>query len=253
MRIEELESEIKKLDSKVVLAIIASITAIIASIGTIVIAICNYSVQRKNYKLSKDNSIAIQTQKKIDEIRRQLEEFYYPFQSLLSESERLYSLFRYGQPKDFRTLTYLIDNNYQFDNANGGVSPVHLNKNQFKILDSIMEITQQCSNLINSKGSLVTDSSLRKPYIPDRNITDVLFNYDPNEPYPSPANPNLLSLFNTHHHLLKLAQKRSLEKGHIDALKNYVYPRELNKKIDYNILNLEGELNELEKKLTMTK
>lgn len=235
MDLQQLSEQIKNLDSKVW-------AAIIAAIASLIVAVLNFINQRKTLKIQSDTLANTINEIKISQYSRQLEEFYYPFKTYLSESARLYMVFRNGLPQDFRTLIYLIDNNYLFTDVSGNRQPVIISPKKMKIMNEIIAIEDKLYNLIISKGGIIEDEALCDIYTPNKNITDIVLNFDPNQPQNLPNNISLLSLFMVHCKLIKLAFDGELEKDNIEIYKIFVYPRELNQKLDDNIRLIKEEI-----------
>jgi len=240
MDLQQLSEQIKNLDSKVWAAILAAIASLIATL-------LNYINQRKILRIqSRSLENTINEQKK-NQYYCQLKDFYYPFKHYLSESARLYIVFRSGLPKDFRTLLYLIDNNYLFTDASGNKQAATISQKKMKILNEILVIEDELCKLIIEKGGIIDDESLCDIYMPNKNITDIVLNFDPNQPQDLPKDISLLSLFMVHCKLMKLAINGELEKDNIGIYMNYVYPRELNKKLDENIKKIKNNIDSIKK------
>jgi hypothetical protein len=154
-------------------------------------------------------------------------------------------IFRNGLPEDFRTLIYLIDNDYLFTNVTGEKQPVKISEKKMKIMKEILAIEENLNNLIILKGGIIEDEALCDIYTPNKNITDIVLNFDPNLPANLPENISLLSLFMVHCKLIKLAYDGELEKDNIEIYQSFVYPRELNNKIDENIEIIKKEVKKL--------
>lgn len=233
------------------------IAAMIAAFAALIVAIINYRAQRKAIKVQEklaalqtslgENSL---TKDKILDLQKQLEEFYKPFKAYLTESAFLYKVFRAGQPEQFRTLIYLIDNDYQFGDGEGqNLRRAKFSSNNEKLIDRILEIESKLYDLIVQKGGIVEDKILYDKYSPNANITDIFADFDPNMPEKLPTNISLISLFMVHYSLMKLAKDKQLDKEKIDVYKNFVYPRELNHRIDENIEKLSMEISSLKDQL----
>jgi hypothetical protein len=241
----ELLEKISKLNTTVV-------AALIAALASLFVALLNFIIQRKTLKIQTDN-YRVQTivnannaiNQKVVSLEKQIEEFYKPFKAYLTESAYLYKIFRAGLPKGFRALIYLIDNDYLFDDNNGNKVKAILDQKNLRILENILQIEDKLYDLIIQKGGIVEDETLYKKYMPNSNITDVFTNFDINQPGNLPQDIGLLNLFMVHRTLMKLAKNGELAKANIDIYKDFVYPRELNLKIDQNIEILYNEIKTL--------
>lgn len=227
--------QIQQLDTKIIAALIAALVSVF-------IAFLNYILQRKSLNLQEKSFVSQMNDKRRENIKRQLNEFYNPFNYYLTKSAEYFKTFRNGLPKEFRTLEYLIDKDREFEDSNGKFIKVKLDSKRLKILEQIMLIEDKLKELIIEKGGLVEDEVLAKKYIPDPRYTDINLNYDSERPDEIPKDIGLLALFSIHIDFLKMAYNGELDKEHFNVLKNYVYPRELNKRIDDNMNKLNDAL-----------
>jgi hypothetical protein len=256
MDIHQLLDQLKSLNTTVIAALIAAVVAFIVGVFNLVIGILSYKNQKKGVKIQKDTyDLQSTTQKnglitqEIDKLQKEIEEFYIPFHSYLSQSFWLYSNLRQNLPSEFRALIYLIDNDYLFKDKDGSSKKVTFGQSQNEILKEIFVIEDKLRDLIVRKEGIITDKSLIMTYTPNNAVTDVFSNFDPNRPQDLPKDIGLLDLFIVHCTLLKLANNNLLDKVNIDAYKNFVYPRELNKKIKDNIISLNSKISTLRQQI----
>jgi hypothetical protein len=168
-----------------------------------------------------------------DEIYKQLNEFYAPFQQYLNISKELYKIFFIGKPNGFMALTYFLDPNQLYEFPDGLKKPVLLTSSDKELLDQIFIVGQTLENLIVEKSGLVESKELRYDYTPDPNIT-----------YVSIKGNGLLAIAKIHFQIIRLAYQGNFQ-GEEDRLKNYVFPRELPIKIEKVIESLQKELKTL--------
>lgn len=232
MDFQNIAEQLKSIDSKVWAALIAAITSVIATITTAIIQI--YILKRNR----KDTKIA--------HLRKQLEEFYVPFDQYLSRTTEFYKNLRNDLPKEFRTLVYLIDNDALFEDSLGNKVKVKLSEDKLKLLEKIISIQEKLNSLIIEKSSLITDETLVKNYNPDKSITDIKLFIDKEAPSSIPKEIGLLTLFSVHIEYMRMARNGELNKEDLPTIEKYVYPRELNNKIKANINNLRRKIQELE-------
>lgn len=206
--------------------------AIIAAIAAFTVAVIGFTVN--TWSVLKQ----IKEKKKEErrkEIYKMLNDFYGPFQSYLNTSKELSKLLFVGKPKEFRTLTYLLDPNQKYRDQNGQETSVVLDTVDNELLKEIVEIGAKLESLIVEKAGLVDDVVLRYDYKPSVSITDVKL-----------KDNGLLTFAKVHFHLIRLASQGKL-RGDVTRFQDYVYPRELNNKIETKITELQKELNLLSK------
>jgi hypothetical protein len=244
MDLKILSEQLKDLDSKIIVALIAAIVSII-------IAALNYLVQRRSIKIQR-NSVSLQARQienieienKEKKIKKELDEFYIPFDIYLSESSEYYKFFREGLPTEFRTLIYLVDKDTKFKKADGTYEKVYIKEDRMKIFEEILKNLDNLHRLIIEKSSIIEDTELIRSYSPDSNITDISFIADEERPSSIPNDIGMLAFFLTHIKFLKLAYNNQIDKSRLDNVRRYVYPRELNKKIKGNIRELQAKLGQ---------
>jgi len=238
MQQEDVLELLKSLDSKVWAAIITASIAMIA-------ALLNFWNQRKAIKLQGKQLAILQRDKKIEKIRKKLDDFYNPFDLLLSKVAELYKVFRNGLPNDFRTLVYLVDKDTIFTNKDGTKSKVELSDDKIVLLTHIINGLEDLEKHILKRSSVIDDSRLTKSYKPDSRITDIELLMDPEQPSSIPKDIGLFTLFIAHVHYMNSAFNGDLNKSDLALIENYVFPRELNKIIKENIINLKEEIKSI--------
>jgi hypothetical protein len=256
MNLNELENQIKELNTTVLSALIAASVAFLVGIFNLIVGVMNFRNQKKaliiqsnTYSLQSNSQANAKITSEISSLQKQLEEFYIPFNSYLSQSYGLYSHLRANLPTEFRALIYLIDNDYVFKDKDGAEKKVSFNEAQKQILNELIAIEEKLKDLVINKEGLINDNSLLMAYAPDSSQTDVFMNFDPNRPQNLPKDMGLLDIFLVHITLIKLAQKGVLEKGNINSYKDFVYPRELNTKIKANIISIKAEISSLKQQI----
>lgn len=199
---------------------VALITAIIASY-------INYTNTKKTLLENKRAE-----KRKLKE--KALNEFYGPLLSYLNSVEALFNVFRANKPKDFRTLTHLL-NPSQTYLINGQSVQISLSKSDKTILNEVIEIEKKIEELVLTKAGLVDDEELMFVYVPNPKVTDVDLKED---------KLSLLAVAITHFRILRLAYEGKLD-DNIERYKKFVYPRELDIKIRNKIKSLQNELKNL--------
>jgi hypothetical protein len=208
------------------------IVALIASGGAIFIALLNTFFSRKKTSeiLTNSQELSEQTRNQLkynrlskdqDYYLEKLNDFYYPLKNYLDSSRNFYDIFKIGKPKGFRTLTYLLDRNQTYNN----VGKVILTTNDTVLLEKIFEIGSEIEKLIASKRSIIDDKEFINPYVPSAEFSEVK----------NPEGKSLLSLTLS---FIRMAYQGYLQ-GDTEKYAMYVYPRELNIKVDEQIEKLE--------------
>lgn len=164
-----------------------------------------------------------------------LTEFYYPLLGYLNVSQALFKIFFAGKPKDFRTLTYLIEPDQTYSTPAGQVR-VELSPVDRQVLREILRVGRKIEDLIVTKCGYIDDRSLLFEYIPDPKFTDI----DPEVV----RGQGLLAVAVTHLRLIRLAFRGAIQ-GQAARYKDFIYPRELNKRIYDKIESLRAERERL--------
>lgn len=213
------------------------IGSLITFIGTIIVAgitIFNSRVARADTK--KNNLIIdLQSQKKV--IEQKINEFYIPLEHQLGYSKTLFKIFIINKPKDFRTLTYLLEPDQIYPDNTGTIV---LNDNDKALLENIISIGEKIETLIYEKSYLIGD---------DKEFVDV---YSPSAGYEYMTNNqdmSLLSLLLSHLITIRLAFADKL-RGEKDKFESYVFPNELGVRISSKLIDLRKKLVDLDKNIT---
>jgi hypothetical protein len=164
-----------------------------------------------------------------------LNEFYGPLLTYLSVVDSLHRLFYIGKPPEFRTLTFLLDPEQEYQTSTGR-SKVVLSDSDRMILEEILELEDKTEQHIIKSCGLVEDSRLAFSYVPDPTKTDV----DPKVF----ENLGLLSILVSHFRVLRMAYEKKIS-AEVERYKSYVYPRELNGILRANITELQSQLRDL--------
>lgn len=222
---ENLPNLIESLDTKIWAAIIAAVATFFVGLLSLIL----------NYRTHKEQISERKREERRKEIYKKLNEFYGPFQSYLNTSKEFYKIFVVGKPAGFRTLTYLLDPEQDYDFGNGKFDKVVLNDTDKQLLEQIFHIGNKLEDLIIEKAGLVDDPELRYDFKPDEKLTDV-----------SLEGNGLLAFAKTHFQLIRLAYSGNF-KGEVERFKDYVFPKQLPIKIENRIQKLQSELKELKK------
>ena len=167
-------------------------------------------------------------------IAKKLNEFYGPFISYSNVTKALYRIFARGKPKNFRTLTYLLDPEQPYDTGSDN-RKVTLSENDRKILEEILAVEEKIERLVVEKGGLVDDPRLMFDYIPTPDRTDVHF---------EKGEVSLLALLITHFRVLSLAYHGQIV-GETNRYQDFVYPREVDGVVRERFEKLQNELTKL--------
>jgi hypothetical protein len=117
------------------------LTAVVGLFGTLIVAILSAIYNSMTLKHLKHEE-----EKK--DIRRQLNEFYGPYQQRLETSKQLHDKLNKGKPDDFRVLTFFLNGN-QF------------NGNDKVLYEEIRKITDELETLRMERGGLVDEPDLQ--------------------------------------------------------------------------------------------
>jgi len=213
------------------------IVSIIGSSVVLIGIICNgYLNNKKANELLENSSRQNQyniLNKKLLKLQEKLSEFYYPIRNYLEKSKDIYDVFKANKPKNFRTLTYLLDKEQLYEGDS-----YHLSVNDRAFLKQIFEVGVEIERIIAEKGSFIDDSELIGSYTPSEEYLG-----DDAE-FPYPANKSLLRITQLHLSFIRLAFDGEIE-GSIENLSPYVFPRELNVIIEQKIKDIEREIGNL--------
>jgi hypothetical protein len=208
--------------------LIPIISALSGLLGAIIGAAATFFINRR---VLKENRI---TERK-KAINAALNEFYGPLHYHINVSNALYRIFVKDKPKDFRTLTYLL-NLDQLVETPEGKHLIILTESDKKLLEEIIDVEKKIDDIVTNKGGLVEDDALMFRYSPDPDKTDI-----------NPENVKdlgLLAIALTHFRIFRLAYEGSL-KGEVGKYKDFVYPQELNDRLNTRIRSLQKELKDL--------
>lgn len=205
------------------------IASMIAFLGTITVACISIYNNRKTTKENRKFVERTDLVEKRKEIEKKLNEFYIPLRNYLEQSKTLFKIFMKDKPKDFRTLTYLLNPQQKYGDQK---VTVHLNQNDKALLNIIIEIGERIESLIHEKGYLIGDD------------VEFVGNYQPGEGYKHIKYDNDLNLINlliSHIITIRMAFKEEI-KGQVDKFEGFVFPNEINSKINTKIKCLETSI-----------
>ncbi|KYG81662.1 hypothetical protein EV198_1869 [Roseivirga ehrenbergii] len=208
----------------------AILAAAIGAIGAFIVGIVSLIL---NYKTHKEQITEKRKEERRQEIYKKLNDFYGPFQSYLNASKEFYKIFMVGKPAEFRTLTFLLNKEQEYQFQDGTTRKVALNQTDKELLEQILYIGQKLEDLIIEKAGLVDDPELRYDFRTDADVTDAALEGN-----------GLLAFAKTHFQIIRLAHLGKFS-GEIDRFKNYVFPRQLPIKIEERIVALQNEIKEL--------
>ncbi|MDR6462681.1 hypothetical protein [Chryseobacterium sediminis] len=203
-----------------------SLVPILAALIVAGITLYNFRIGRQD---SKKNSKILDLQDKKKVIEEKINDFYIPLGHQLGYSKTLFKIFIVNKPEDFKTLTYLLDPDQIYSDIG---AKVILNENDNALLETIINIGQKVETLIYEKSYLIGD---------DLEFVD---KYIPGDTYRYLTNPNDLSILNlllSHIITIRLAFEKKLT-GERSKFENYVFPAEINSKIDQKLLELRSIL-----------
>jgi len=217
------------------------IAALIAFTGVIITNILTLRSNKKTLTHSQNVlGLAVKEfhSKKLDDrkkyLLKQLNEFYRPLENYLEKSNGLFQIFRANKPKNFRTLTFLLNPKMEFESY----GQYELTANDKALMNQILEIGKAIEMLILEKSGLIDDPALKNPYKPDSGITDIQL----------PREMSLLQLTQIHFSVIRLAYEGNLT-GEARTYEPYVYPKELNRIITGSISKVNEEIKDIEEQL----
>jgi len=149
-------------------------------------------------------------EEEIREIDNKLNSFYGPLIQLRKKSYLLYSLFAKNQKREIKNYRTLI---YLLEGNK-------FSGNDEALLKEIISIGERCSELVENNAGLIDDEILRSDLIPK---------------------------MNTHYLLLKLSHHGVLSEHH-DEFKDFVFPSEIDSKLEERYKYLQERLKELNDK-----
>lgn len=205
------------------------IASMIAFTGTITVAFISIFNNRKTTNENRRLIVRTDLIEKRKFIELKLNEFYIPLRHNLEQSKTLFKIFMKDKPDNFRTLTYLLNPEQEY-----GVekTKVLLNQNDKALLEMIIEIGNRIETLIHEKSYLIGDD------------TEFVNNYKPSEGYRHvkyDEGLTLISLLISHLVTIRLAFNGKIS-GQVTKFESYVFPNEINSKVNIKINELEGRV-----------
>ena len=201
--------------------------AFISAIVTLTVGVMTWQHNRRVLR-----EVRLSEQRKM--LMTVLNDFYGPFHYYLAVVKAFSILLFVGKPKEFRTLTYLLNPAQEYKTEQGKTK-VYLSESDKKILEEIIDIEKKLEELIINKGGIIDDPSLMFDYVPDPAKTDIDL---------KGKRVGLIALAITHFRVLRMAYKGDIQ-SEPERYEAYVYPRELDDKIYARIKSLQKELSAL--------
>jgi len=230
LNILELE-EVKSWDAGILAAIIALLGTLLVNIATNIVTIIQNKKARKDNN-NKIKRLDIDAEKKL--YVKKLNNFYIPLRHYLENSKTLFKIFLKDKPTGFRTLTYLLKPNQKYNHHK-----VKLDKNDKALLDRIFKIGLDMEKLILKNGYLAGDDpEFVENYIPKKEYSHIPYEKD----------MTLLSLLISHLTVIRMAYKADLS-GQMGKFKGFVFPNEINPRVEEKIKELQGLISECETKM----
>ena len=158
---------------------------------------------------------------------KKLNEFYYPLKKYLDTSKSFSEILKSDKPKGFRTLLHLLNPDIEYEE----VGKIMLTKNDQAIINQIIKIGFEIEKLITEKSGIIDDIEFTKPYKPSPEFSDVIISNE----------MSILTLAVNHIRIIRLAFENGI-KSDVQKYVSYVYPRELNQKVEIIIQKLEREI-----------
>ncbi|WP_295221308.1 hypothetical protein [uncultured Chryseobacterium sp.] len=211
----------------------ASLVPILAALIIASITLYNFRVGRQD---NKKNSKILDLQDKKKIIEEKINEFYIPLGHQLGYSKTLFKILIVNKPQDFKTLTYLLDRDQIYPDTG---AKVILNENDNSLLETIITIGRKIETLIYEKSYLIGDDS----EFTDKYIPGATYNYIVNQ-----NDLSILNLLLSHIITIRLAFEKKLT-GESSKFENYVFPTEINSKIDQKLLQLRTILQDYDNQI----
>ncbi|PNW27809.1 hypothetical protein [Formosa algae] len=201
--------------------------------GTMIVAALtlwnNYNIREDSKKEQKRLRL-VETKLKH---QQKLSEFYIPLRHYLENSKTLFKIFMKDKPERFRTLTYLLNPSQKYGDENINVL---LNENDKSILAKVFEIGEKIEDLIYNKSYLIgDDNEFVKAYSPREKYKDLPYEKD----------MTILSLLISHIVVIRLAYDGKLI-GSTAKFEGFVFPNEINIRVDEAIKKLNTKIGECE-------
>jgi hypothetical protein len=207
----------------------AVLAAVVSATVALVVGVMNYLHNRRTLKEARNAE-------RRKAIVASLNEFYGPMLSYINVAKALHKILVSGKPSEFRTLTFLLDPKQEFTTEAGISTRVSLSEADTKLLAEIVEVKRKIEDLIINKAGYIQDNFLMNNYVPNASVTDVST--------AAVTDMGLLALAITHFRVLRLAFEGAL-RGEVERYRDFVYPRELNAKLEEQVNTLRRELREL--------
>lgn len=183
---------------------IAALPAVIAAFVSIWVALSTRGLTKRIH----DEDIANKKNEKlVADIKRKLEDFYYPFLLFAKENKSLYEVFsqeHIARNNDFRTLPALLNNE-------------HFSNNDKAILERIIDNDVKLRDLINSNAHAIEDYELREGLVKAA----------------------------THYAIIELAFNNIIS-GEVDRFKPYVHPNDIYEKVEKKTRELEKVIQDVQ-------
>jgi hypothetical protein len=209
--------------------------SIITFIATLIVAAFSIHQNFLSRRDINNNIKRVDLTEKKQIIENKLNEFYIPLRHHLEHSNTLYKILKKGKPNDFKTLIFLLERNKK----NGDVKKVKLSKNDISLIKAILKIGKKIEKLIHKKSYLIgDDNEFVKEYIPRTEYEKETYEKD----------MTLLSLLSSHIVTIRMAFNEDLS-GQVDKFKGFVFPNEVNIRVNEKIDELEVKVNSYESEI----
>ena len=212
------------------------IASVIAFTGTVIVA--GISIYN-NIKISKENRRLIERTDLIEKrkvVEKKLNEFYIPLRHYLTQSKTLFKIFTKDKPQEFRTLTFLLNPQCEYGKEN---MIVVLNQNDKALLKTIIDIGSKVETLIHEKIYLIgNDQEFINNYVPSDGYKHIPYDKD----------LTLINLLISHLVTIRMAFNSEIT-GQVEKFEGFVFPNEINPKINSKIEELEKILISYELKI----
>ncbi len=204
--------------------------SVITSGVVFVTLIYNMYRNHQQFKRAKEDSkykaYYEQVKDRRDKIQMKIDEFYSPLKNYLAQSKINYLMLVGNKPEGFRTLEYLLDNDKEFNGEK-----VSWTNNDDILLDKILSYGKLMEDLILNKMGLIDDPEICKEYLPSPGFDDIEY----------PEDMSILDIAVAHFSFIRDARK---DLGGDQRFEKYVYPRELSRKINSKLDELQLQVAE---------
>lgn len=168
-------------------------------------------------------------------LAKKLNEFYGPVIAYLNLMKALRDILGEGKPPNFRTLTYLINPEQEYE-VDGQKNKVILTESDKAIIKEILEIEKKIEGLILEKGGLVEDSRLMLDYYKQVDLATPSLE--------EPEEPTSLAAMLAHFRVFRLAHDKEIF-GAEDRYDKFVFPRGTANILNKKYIELHEELKKL--------